>query len=150
MSAGDLHEAADALRAATIDNHRAYRSLIEELDAINWYTQRVDAAADPSLAALLAHNRDEEKEHAAMVLEWLRRRDPVLDRHLREYLFSEGAITEHEASVEHAGGTETAASTATPSGLGIGGSRPQPSAAQAPAEAAAAGLGIASLRSRSG
>jgi uncharacterized protein len=55
--------------------------------------QRVHATGDPSLAGVLAHNRDEEKEHASMTLEWLRRRDPVLDRHLRTYLFTTEPVT---------------------------------------------------------
>jgi hypothetical protein len=71
--------------------------LCEELEAIDWYDQRVKATSDASLAAVLAHNRDEEKEHAAMLLEWLRRRDPALDRNLRSYLFTSGPITELEA-----------------------------------------------------
>src|SRR5579862_3360586 len=62
---------------------------MEELEAVDWYDQRVAATADEELKAVLAHNRDEEKEHAAMVLEWLRRQDPALDRNLRKYLFSE-------------------------------------------------------------
>ena len=69
---------------------------MEELEAVDWYDQRVDATDDPELAAILAHNRDEEKEHAAMTLEWLRRHDPTLDRHLRTYLFTEGSILEIE------------------------------------------------------
>ena len=75
-----LHEAREELSAATLDRHRAIVSIMEELEAIDWYDQRVDATDDPELAAVLAHNRDEEKEHAAMTLEWLRRHDPVLDR----------------------------------------------------------------------
>ena len=67
------------LSERTLDHHRAIVSLMEELEAVDWYDQRVDATTDPELAAILAHNRDEEKEHAAMTLEWLRRRDPVLD-----------------------------------------------------------------------
>jgi uncharacterized protein len=73
---------------------------MEELEAVDWYNQRVDATEDEALAKVLAHNRDEEKEHAAMVLEWLRRRDPVLDAHLRTYLFTEGDITELEHEAE--------------------------------------------------
>src|SRR5271165_3664675 len=69
-------------------------SLCEELEAIDWYDQRVKATSDESLAAILAHNRDDEKEHAAMVLEWLRRRDPALDANLRTYLFTSEPITE--------------------------------------------------------
>ncbi len=70
---------------------------MEELEAVDWYDQRIDATEDPDLAAILAHNRDEEKEHASMVLEWLRRHDPVLDGHLRTYLFKEGSILGLEA-----------------------------------------------------
>jgi len=97
MASEGLHEVADALAPATVDRHRAIRSIMEELDAVDWYDQRVDATDDPSLAAVLAHNRDEEKEHAAMALEWLRRHDPVLDAHLRRYLFTDAPITEIEA-----------------------------------------------------
>lgn len=99
QSAG-LHEAEERLSPATIDRHRAIVSIQEELEAIDWYDQRVEAADDPELAAVLAHNRDEEKEHAAMTLEWLRRRDATLDRHLRTYLFTDGSILEEEAAAE--------------------------------------------------
>lgn len=99
QSSNTLHEAVDKLSPAVIDRHRAIVSLMEELEAADWYAQRVEAATDAELKAILQHNGDEEKEHAAMVLEWLRRRDPVLDQHLRTYLFSEGSITERE---EHA------------------------------------------------
>ena len=68
-----LHEADDLLRSETKDNHRALTSMMEELEAVDWYDQRVDAATDPELRALLAHNRDDEKEHAMMLLEWIRR-----------------------------------------------------------------------------
>jgi ferritin-like protein len=96
MASEGLHEPLDALDAATIDFHRAIVSLMEELEAIDWYNQRVSATDDPELAKVLAHNRDEEKEHAAMTLEWLRRHDAKLDEHLRTYLFTEGDITELE------------------------------------------------------
>src|ERR1700688_3236757 len=92
QSAG-LHEPEDRLSPATIDRHRAIVSLQEELEAVDWYDQRVNATTNPELAAILAHNRDEEKEHAAMVLEWLRRQDPALDRNLRKYLFTEEPLT---------------------------------------------------------
>jgi len=97
MSSEVLNEAAEKLSPATIDRHRATISLMEELEAIDWYDQRIDAATDESLKAILRHNRDEEKEHAAMVLEWLRRHDPVLDRQLRTYLFKQGDIVAAEA-----------------------------------------------------
>ena len=96
MGSEGLHEAAELLDEATIDRHRAITSLVEELEAVDWYDQRVKATKDPSLAAVLAHNRDEEKEHACMTLEWLRRHDPVLDAHLRTYLFTSEPITEVE------------------------------------------------------
>jgi ferritin-like protein len=73
--------------------HRAVVSLMEELEAIDWYQQRVDAAGDDELRAILAHNRDEEVEHAAMTLEWIRRQSPTFDAMLRRYLFTEGSIT---------------------------------------------------------
>jgi len=100
MASEGLHESAEKLRAETIDYHRAIVSLMEELEAVDWYNQRVDATDDEDLAAVLAHNRDEEKEHAAMTLEWLRRQDPKLDQQLRTYLFSEGPITEVEEEAE--------------------------------------------------
>jgi uncharacterized protein len=98
QSAG-LHEPEGKLDAATIDRHRAVVSVQEELEAVDWYDQRVDATDDADLAGILAHNRDEEKEHAAMTLEWLRRHDPVFDRHLRTYLFTEGSVLETEEEV---------------------------------------------------
>jgi ferritin-like protein len=94
MASEGLHEPADHLDEATIDHHRAMTSLCEEFEAIDWYDQRVKATSDPSLAAVLAYNRDDEKEHAAMVLEWLRRRDPILDAQLRKFLFTSEPITE--------------------------------------------------------
>ena len=106
MASEHLHEDPVALGAAVIDRHRAIRSIMEELEAVDWYDQRVAATSDPELAAVLAHNRDEEKEHAAMTLEWLRRRDPALDRHLRTYLFTEGSILEREEAAEHGAGAE--------------------------------------------
>ena len=80
------------LRDETRDMHRAIVSLMEELEAVDWYNQRVDACKNKELRAILAHNRDEEKEHAAMVLEWIRRRDKVFDKELRDYLFTDKPI----------------------------------------------------------
>jgi uncharacterized protein len=102
-ASASLHEDEGKLNPKTIDQHRAFVSLQEELEAADWYNQRVEAATDPELAAILAHNRDEEKEHAAMVLEWLRRGDPKLDEHLRTYLFTEGSILDIETAAEHGG-----------------------------------------------
>jgi ferritin-like protein len=119
QSAG-LHEPEDRLTPETIDRHRAIVSIQEELEAIDWYDQRAAATTDPELAAVLAHNRDEEKEHAAMTLEWLRRHDPVLDRHLRTYLFTTAPVTEIEAEAE-AGGTEGSGAAGEEGSFGIGG-----------------------------
>src|SRR5918999_6140332 len=99
-SSATLHEDPERLSPATIDRHRAIVSVMEELEAIDWYDQRLEAAQDPELGAILAHNRDEEKEHAAMVLEWLRRRDAKLDEHLRTYLFTDRPILELEEAEE--------------------------------------------------
>jgi len=102
MSSESLHESSEKLSPTTIDRHRATVSLMEELEAVDWYDQRIDAATDEGLKEILRHNRDEEKEHAAMMLEWLRRHDPVLDRQLRTYLFKEGDIMAVEAEAEGA------------------------------------------------
>jgi uncharacterized protein len=94
LASEGFHEPLELLDAATVDHHRAMTSLCEELEAIDWYDQRVRATSDESLAAVLAYNRDDEKEHAAMALEWLRRRDTALDANLRKFLFTSGPITE--------------------------------------------------------
>lgn len=95
MANEGYHEPIEELTDETRDMHRAITSLMEELEAVDWYNQRVDACQDEELAAILAHNRDEEKEHAAMVLEWIRRKDPRMDKELRDYLFTEDKIA-HE------------------------------------------------------
>jgi len=95
MSSVGYHEPIEELSDETRDMHRAIVSLMEELEAIDWYNQRADACKDAELKAILAHNRDEEKEHAAMVLEWIRRHDPKLSKELKEYLFSNAPIA-HE------------------------------------------------------
>jgi uncharacterized protein len=111
-----LHEPSELLDEAAVDHHRAMTSLCEELEAIDWYDQRVRATSDESLAAVLAYNRDDEKEHAAMALEWLRRRDGALDANLRKFLFTTGPITEISATSDGDGVGEPAASGS----LGIG------------------------------
>jgi ferritin-like protein len=88
-------ESVEQLSKEARDMHRAIASLVEELEAVDWYNQRVDVCTDPELKAILAHNRDEEKEHAAMVLEWIRRKDPRFDHELRDYLFTDKPIA-HE------------------------------------------------------
>ena len=92
MSSVGYHESVDQLSEETRDMHRAIVSLMEELEAIDWYNQRADACKDPELKAILAHNRDEEKEHASMVLEWIRRRDPSFSKELKAYLFNDRSI----------------------------------------------------------
>jgi uncharacterized protein len=97
-SSATLHEDPARLGSDAIDRHRAIISIIEELEATDWYDQRVQATDNAELRTVLAHNRDEEKEHAAMLLEWLRRHDEVLSKHLRTYLFRDGSITALEAA----------------------------------------------------
>jgi ferritin-like protein len=104
MASETLHEDPEKLGAEVIDRHRAIASLMEELEAVDWYDQRVKAAADPELRTILAHNRDEEKEHAAMVLEWLRRHDATMDKQLRTYLFTAGPIGAREAQAQGGSG----------------------------------------------
>ena len=95
MANEGYHEPVEELSAETRDMHRAITSLMEELEAIDWYNQRVDACHDKDLKAILAHNRDEEKEHAAMVLEWIRRQDTTFEKELRDFLFTDKPIA-HE------------------------------------------------------
>ncbi|MGE3154266.1 MAG: encapsulin-associated ferritin-like protein [Nitrospiraceae bacterium] len=92
MANEGYHERFEDLSDATRDMHRAITSLMEELEAVDWYNQRVDACKDADLKAILAHNRDEEKEHASMVLEWIRRKDPSFSEHLKDYLFTTKSI----------------------------------------------------------
>ena len=96
MASEGLHEEPGSLSQTTKDYHRAVQSLIEELEATDWYNQRIDACGDEELKAILIHNRDEEKEHAAMLLEWVRRRDSALSKELKDYVFSNKAIVELE------------------------------------------------------
>lgn len=92
MSSDGYHEPIEALSHEARDMHRAIVSLMEELEAIDWYNQRADACKDKDLRAILVHNRDEEKEHAAMVLEWIRRKDPGFSDKLKDYLFTERPV----------------------------------------------------------
>ncbi len=94
MSSESLHE--ENLSPEARDRHRAIVSIMEELEAVDWYDQRVEATNDDDLRAILEHNRDEEKEHAAMLIEWLRRKDAKFDEELRTYLFTDGDILEAE------------------------------------------------------
>lgn len=115
----DFHEPWDALPEAVRDIHRAVTSLKEELEAVDWYHQRVAVCTDPQLQRILAHNRDEEIEHAVMTLEWLRRNMPGWDHNLRTYLFTDGEITAIEAEDEGAAGAPSPGGSAG-RGLGVG------------------------------
>ena len=88
MSSVGYHEPVEELSDEVRDMHRAIVSLMEELEAVDWYNQRADACKDPVLKKILEHNRDEEKEHAAMVLEWIRRKDERFSHELKDYLFT--------------------------------------------------------------
>ncbi len=123
MSSETLHEDPEKLGPEVIDHHRAIASLMEELEAVDWYNQRAKATKNPELRAILEHNRDEEKEHAAMALEWIRRNDPKMHEHLKTYLFTEGAVTAIEAEATGGGGEDEEQEPETPSkdgSLGIG------------------------------
>jgi ferritin-like protein len=113
-----FHESEEHLSPATRDMHRAIVSLMEELEAVDWYQQRMDATQSAELRDILRHNRDEEKEHAAMVLEWIRRHDEAFDAKLRAYLFSEGSIVEREDALDRQeGAAGNGRGTAKPEGL---------------------------------
>lgn len=103
MSKEGLHVPREKLQRETLNKHYAITSLIEELEAVDWYRQRADDCDDPDLKAILLHNAREELEHASMVLEWLRRNDAEVNEQLTEYLFKAGSITGHEegASEKH-------------------------------------------------
>jgi len=88
MSSVGYHEPIEELSDEVRDMHRAIVSLMEELEAVDWYNQRAGACKDPVLKKILEHNRDEEKEHAAMVLEWIRRHDERFSHELKDYLFT--------------------------------------------------------------
>ena len=118
----DYHESWEALPEEARNAHRALASLKEEIEAVDWYHQRVVLCQDASLQAVLAHNRDEEIEHACMTLEWLRRNMPGWDEQLRAYLFSDGAITDKRARAAAAApstaGGEAVAGRGTALGVG--------------------------------
>jgi len=96
MSSEVLHVAREKLSRKTLDMHYAITSLMEEFEAVDWYRQRADDTEDPELKKILLHNAREELEHAAMVLEWMRRNDREVGEQLKEYLFKDGSITGHE------------------------------------------------------
>jgi uncharacterized protein len=100
MSSISLHEPAARMTERTINCHRAILSLMEELEAIDWYSQRADACSDAELRAVIEHNRDEEIEHASMTLEWIRRNMPKFNEAMKLYLFTHGDITAIEENVK--------------------------------------------------
>lgn len=106
MSSETYHEPLEQVPEPTRDLHRAISSLMEELEAVDWYQQRAGATQDSELRAILEHNRDEETEHAMMVLEWIRRNNPVFEKNVKTYLSKTGPITELEAAATE--GSESA------------------------------------------
>ena len=96
MSSDSLHAPRERLSKETLAMHQAIVSLMEELEAVDWYRQRADDCDDPALKQVLQHNMREEIEHACMVLEWIRRNSPDFDHELRDYLFSEGDLVGRE------------------------------------------------------
>jgi ferritin-like protein len=122
MGSETYHEPLELIPEETRNLHRAIVSLIEELEAVDWYQQRAGACSDPELKAVLMHHRNEEIEHAMMNLEWIRRNEPTFDRHMRTYLFAQGPITGIEAASKGEGssGGDGAAPTAGAGALGIG------------------------------
>ncbi|MGV3523225.1 MAG: encapsulin-associated ferritin-like protein [Candidatus Sericytochromatia bacterium] len=120
----EYHEPWEQLDTATRDYHRAIKSLMEELEAVDWYHQRVVTCTDPDLKRILEHNRDEEMEHACMALEWLRRKMPGWDENLRTYLFQDPAIPvveiEEHATGKAEGGASSAPAASNAGDLGIG------------------------------
>lgn len=126
MASEGYHEPIELLSEESKDRHRAIASIMEELEAVDWYDQRVQATSNPELAAILAHNRDEEKEHAAMTIEWLRRNDPIFDEHLRTYLFTSAPVTEIEEAETGGAGGPPSAGTKSDGSLGIGSLKGKP------------------------
>lgn len=108
MASETLHAPRERLQPATITRHQAIVSLMEELEAVDWYQQRADDCEDPALKEILLHNMREEVEHACMALEWLRRNSPDWEKNLRTYLFTEAPITQVEKAAEAGGGGEDA------------------------------------------
>lgn len=128
MPSDGLREDKGTLSPETLDRHRAIASLVEELDAVDAYQQRADGASDAELRSILEHNRDEETEHAIMLLEWLRRRSAKFDEELATYIKAPGAIVEAEAVAMGrvgAGDGATGAAPAADGSLGIGSLRSQ-------------------------
>lgn len=119
--ADQYHEPVEFLDEKTMNITRALSSLREEVEAVDWYHQRVIATKDESLKAIMAHNRDEEIEHVCMALEWLRRNMDTWDEELRTYLFKEGDITGLEAeAMGRSGESDDKSKSVESQGLNIG------------------------------
>jgi ferritin-like protein len=115
MASVGYHEPLELLSGETRETHRAIVSLMEELEAIDWYQQRADACSDPVLKDVLLHNKNEEIEHAMMVLEWIRRHHDQFDLMMKRYLFTEQPIVGIEKGAVESGPAPSAVAT-----LGIG------------------------------
>jgi hypothetical protein len=120
MSSESYHEPTDVLSEGTKNMHRAIVSLKEELDAVDWYGQRAEACTDDDLRAVLLHNKNEEIEHAMMVLEWIRRHDPTFGANVAIYVGSTGPIVRTEAEAKGVAGTGEGTWPAVSPSLGIG------------------------------
>ncbi len=118
MSSESLHEPIELLSEDTKNQHRAIVSLMEELEAVDWYQQRAEACTDAELRAVLIHNKNEEIEHAMMTLEWLRRKDPVFASNIGTYIGSTGPIVGVEQSATGGGGGTEAPSNSVSLGIG--------------------------------
>jgi hypothetical protein len=101
MSSENLHAPRERLSRATLSHHHAIVSVMEEMDAIDWYRQRAEDTEDTDLREILLHNMREETEHACMLLEWLRRNDAEWSKQMDAYLYTEAPITEVERIEEH-------------------------------------------------
>jgi uncharacterized protein len=108
MSSENLHAPRERLTRATLSHHHAIVSLMEELDAVDWYRQRAEDAEDAPLREILLHNMREEIEHACMILEWLRRNDSEWSKEMDTYLYTKAPITEIEEAEESGQGGEVA------------------------------------------
>jgi len=152
MSSDTYHEPLELLSEDTKNTHRAIVSLMEELEAIDWYQQRAEACSDPELSAVLTHNKNEEVEHAMMTLEWLRRKVPVFDENIGTYINSSGPILEVEEAMTGASGKGEGGSGKSSkvnggaSGKGEGGASKKSGAKSGKSYNTSESLGIGSLK----
>lgn len=100
MAHESYHEPYELLSDSVRNMHRAILSLMEELEAVDWYYQRAANTPDEALKRILLHNAHEEIEHAMMTLEWIRRNDPKFDKNMKTFLFSKGDIVHVEEQEE--------------------------------------------------